>query len=72
MTDEVAEPRRLRGETLITLAREDLELYGKDELEERIARLKEEIARTEAQLKRKQTGRAAADALFSIPGDTSH
>ena len=72
MTDEVAEPRRMRGETLTALSREDLEIYGKSELEERIALLREEIARTEAELKRKQTGLAAADALFSIPGDTSH
>jgi uncharacterized small protein (DUF1192 family) len=72
MTDEVAEPRRLRGDTLIALGREDLELYGKVELEERIALLKEEIARTEAELNRKQTGRAAADALFSIRTDTPH
>jgi uncharacterized small protein (DUF1192 family) len=72
MTDEAPEPRPRRGETLVALSREDLELYGRTELEERIALLKQEIARTEAQLKRKETGRAAADALFSIRGDNPH
>ena len=72
MTDEAPEPRPLRGEALVALGREDLELYGRAELQERIALLQQEIARTEAQLKRKETGRAAADALFSIRGDTPH
>ena len=66
MIDEVAEPRPSRGEVLKALAREDLELYGREELEERIDLLKREIARIEAQLLRKHAGRAAADALFSI------
>lgn len=66
MIDEVAEPRPARGEVLKALGREDLELYGRDELEERIELLKAEIARVEIQLNRKQAGRAAADALFSI------
>jgi uncharacterized small protein (DUF1192 family) len=66
MIDEVAEPRPSRGDVLKTLAREDLELYGREELEERIEFLKAEIARIEAQLQRKHVGRAAADALFSF------
>ena len=66
MIEEVAEPRPMRGESLKALSREDLELYGSEELSERIERLKAKIARTEAQLKRKQAGREAADALFSI------
>ena len=66
MIEEVAEPRPIRGETLRALAREDLELYGRDELEERIDQLKAEIERVQAQLLRKHAGRAAADALFSI------
>ena len=66
MIDDVAEPRPARGEVLRALAREDLELYGRDELEERIDLLKREIARIEAQLQRKHAGLAAADALFSI------
>ena len=66
MIEEIAEPRPIRGETLMAVAREDLELYGRDELEERIELLKAEIARVELQLQRKHVGRAAADALFSI------
>ena len=66
MIEEVAEPRPSRGDVLKALTREDLELYGRDELEERIEQLKAEIARVEAQLQRKHVGRAAADALFSI------
>jgi uncharacterized small protein (DUF1192 family) len=69
MIDEVAEPRPSRGDALRALTREDLELYGREELEERIDQLKGEIARTEAQLQRKNVGRAAADALFSIRGE---
>jgi len=64
MLEEAVEPRRARGQALIDLAREDLELYGVEELQERIALLHDEIARTNAQLTRKQAGRAAADALF--------
>ncbi len=66
MIDEVAEPRPSRGDVLKALSREDLELYGREELEERIELLRAEIARTEAQLNRKQVGWSAADALFSI------
>jgi len=66
MIDEVAEPRPTRGEVLRALAREDLELYGREELEERIQLLKVEIARIEAQLQRKHAVHAAADALFSF------
>ena len=69
MIDEVAEPRSARGDVLKALSREDLELYGREELKERIEVLREEIARTEAQLERKHSGRAAADALFSIRGE---
>ncbi len=69
MIDEVAEPRSARGDVLKALSREDLELYGREELKERIEVLSEEIARTEAQLERKHSGRAAADALFSIRGE---
>ena len=66
MTEDVAEPRRMRGESVRALGREDLELYGREELEERIELLRAEIARVEMQLQRKHDGRAAADALFSI------
>lgn len=64
MSDEPAEPRRIRGQTLIEATREDLDLYAIGELEERILTLKGEIARCQAQIDRKQSGRAAADALF--------
>jgi len=64
MLEEAIEPRRGRGQALIDLAREDLEIYGVVELTERIEHLTAEIARTQAQLNRKQAGRAAADALF--------
>jgi uncharacterized small protein (DUF1192 family) len=62
--DEPAEVRIGRGQRLAEAVREDLELYGVVELEERIQILREEIARVEAQLERKRAGRAAADALF--------
>ena len=64
MLEEAVEPRRGRGQALIDLAREDLELLGVGELKERIELLGAEIGRTQAQLDRKQAGRAAADALF--------
>jgi uncharacterized small protein (DUF1192 family) len=66
--EEPVEVRRQRGAALVELSREDLEVYGADELGERIAALEAEIARTRAQAARKQQGRAAADALFSKPG----
>ena len=65
MADEPAEPRRLRGQTLIEAAREDLDLFGVEELAERIAALEAEIARARAQIAKKGATRAAADALFS-------
>jgi uncharacterized small protein (DUF1192 family) len=66
MLEDAAEPRRGRGEITKALAKEDLEIYGREELLERIDLLKQEIARIEAQLERKHSGRAAADALFTI------
>ena len=66
--DEAVEPRKARGWVLGELAREDLELYGREELEERIEALKAEIDRAEAQLNRKKSTVAAADALFSFKG----
>lgn len=65
--EEPAQARVLRGQRLAEAMREDLELYGVVELEERIAALEEEIARCRAQIERKRAGRAAADALFSRP-----
>lgn len=65
--EEPADVRVGRGQRLVEATREDLELYGIVELEERIEMLRAEIARCEAQLARKQAGRAAADALFGAP-----
>ncbi len=62
--EEPAEARVLRGQRLLEAVREDLEIFGVVELEERIDILRGEIARVEAQLDRKRAGRAAADALF--------
>lgn len=64
MVDEPAEVRIGRGQRLAEVVREDLELFGVGELEERIATLESEIARARAQIDKKRAGRAAADALF--------
>ena len=69
MLDEPAEPRRGRGVALVDLAKEDLELHGVEELEDRIIQLQTEISRTRSQLDRKKAGRAAADALFNFGKD---
>jgi len=65
MSDEPAEARRARGQALVDLAREDLELCGVEELNERIEVLTAEIERARAQLARKEASRAAADAFFT-------
>lgn len=65
--EEPAEVRIGRGQRLMEAIREDLELYGVVELEERIEILEAEIARVRAQLDRKHAVRSAADALFSRP-----
>jgi uncharacterized small protein (DUF1192 family) len=67
--DEPAPPRLLRGQTLIEATKEDLDLFGVKELEERIDILKGEIARVEAQLSKKAAGLSAADALFNFKRD---
>jgi len=63
--EEPAEVRVGRGQRLAEALREDLELYGVSELEERLEMLQAEAARVKAQIDRKRAGRAAADALFS-------
>jgi uncharacterized small protein (DUF1192 family) len=69
LAQEDADPiRRPRGWALAELAREDLDLFGVSELEERIEGLEAEIARSRAQIERKRAGRAAADAFFGKPG----
>jgi uncharacterized small protein (DUF1192 family) len=68
MAQEDAEPvRRTRGWAIAEISKEDLELFGFSELEERIEMLQCEIARVRAQLERKHAGRAAADAVFFKP-----
>jgi uncharacterized small protein (DUF1192 family) len=64
MSDEPVEPRAARGATLSHLEREDLDIYGVEELTDRIDRLRAEIARAEAKRAAKQAGRGAAEALF--------
>jgi uncharacterized small protein (DUF1192 family) len=64
MSEDPAEPPRVRGQALIDAAREDLDLYAVDELKDRIETLRAEINRTQARMDFKLSGRAAADALF--------
>ena len=64
MLEEPPPPKRGRGEALNEATREDLDLFGVEELNERIEVLEAEIGRVRAQIERKQAGRAAADALF--------
>ena len=65
--EEPAEVRIGRGQRLAEAVREDLELYGVAELEERIEMLQGEIARCQGQIEKKRAGREAADALFGSP-----
>ena len=69
MNDEPADPRMGRGQILVALGREDLELYSAEELSERIASLRVEISRIEAQMAKKANVRSSADALFSFKSD---
>ena len=62
-TDDL-EPRKRRGEALLALAREDLELLGIEELKDRITALETEIVRIRDQLGRKEGTKSAAEALF--------
>lgn len=57
-------PRRKGDDTLAALAKQDLDPLSVDELEERIAALEAEIARTRAKLEGARSFRSAADALF--------
>lgn len=69
MNDEPAEPRTGRGQIVLALGREDLELYSAEELTARIVDLKAEIVRIEAQMAKKANVRSSADALFSFKSD---
>ncbi|MFT3996613.1 MAG: DUF1192 domain-containing protein [Asticcacaulis sp.] len=53
---------------LSALVHEDLSVYSVTDLKERIATLDGEISRTRSILDSKQSGRSAADALFSFKG----
>ena len=64
MLDEPVAPKPGRGQALFEATHEDLDPYAVEELQERIDQLEAEIVRTKAQMKRKQAGRAAADAFF--------
>ena len=66
MNDEPADPRTGRGQILLALGREDLELYSAEELTARIVDLRAEIVRIEAQMAKKANVRSSADALFSF------
>ena len=59
---------RPRGDAASKLSAEDLAPYSQDELGDRIALLKAEIARVEAHRARASAHRSAADALFRKPG----
>ena len=63
--EEPAEVRVVRGQRLLEAVREDLDLYGVSELEERLEVLAGEARRVQAQIDKKLAGRNAADALFS-------
>ncbi|WP_374386629.1 DUF1192 domain-containing protein [Brevundimonas sp.] len=63
---EDLEPRRRRDEALTSLRREDLDLYAIEDLEERIAELETEIARSRAAIEAKRSKKSAADALFNF------
>ena len=62
--EEAANPRSARGAILDALAKEDLDLYSIEDLDDRTARLEAEIQRIASAKSRKLAGRAAADALF--------
>lgn len=66
MLDESLPRPSGRGAALADLAKEDLDVYGVEELIERIARLEAETTRTREALERKRARRDAADALFSF------
>ena len=52
---------------LVALGRQDLDPLSRDELVERIASLKAEIARVEAHMDRASRHRSAAEDLFKKP-----
>jgi len=66
---EDLEPRTPgRGEALIALSREDLDLHSVEDLEARIEALEAEIRRARSAMESKRSRKSAADALFSFRG----
>ena len=63
---EDLEPRPQRGEPLRALSREDLDVYAVEDLQQRIAALEAEIARSHAAIETKRSKKNAADALFNF------
>ena len=63
---EDLEPRPQRGEPLRALSREDLDVYAVEDLQERIAALEAEIARSRAAIETKRSKKNTADALFNF------
>lgn len=63
---EDLEPRPARGAPLIALTREDLDGYSVEDLQQRIAGLEAEIARSKAVIDGKSSQRNAADAMFNF------
>lgn len=61
MDDDLPRPK---GDAASLLAKESLDPYSQDELNERIALLEAEIARIKAHRDKAAAHRAAADALF--------
>jgi uncharacterized small protein (DUF1192 family) len=59
---ELEEPKP--SDVLTALQKEDLALFSRDELADRIAILEAEIKRSQAALNSKQGSHAAAEALF--------
>lgn len=59
---------RSKGDAASKLASEDLAPYSQDELAERVALLKAEIARVQTHSNKAAKHRAAADALFKSSG----
>ena len=66
MMFEDLEPRPQRGEPLRALSREDLDVYAVEDLQERIAGLEDEIARSRAAIETKRSKKNAAEALFNF------
>ncbi|MBC9034893.1 DUF1192 domain-containing protein [Sphingomonas sp. JC676] len=56
-------PRR-KDDLVVQLAKQDLDPYSVEELEERIALLEAEIARSRTKIQRAINHRASADAIF--------